>query len=128
MAKAITDAVYDAALTNIADNADKLFLCSAQPATYAEASSTYKLASFDLTVGDGNGDFVIANGDTSGRKLTIAAQTGATATATGTATHAAFCDSANSLIKAVTTITSQVITSGNTVNTGAIDLEIQDPE
>jgi hypothetical protein len=127
MGKVVFDAVLDAALKDIADNANKLFICSAEPANYTEASSTYLLASVDLTTGDGNGDYTIANGDTSGRKLTVAAQSGITVTNTGTATHIALCDSVNSAVKVVTTCNSQVVTSGNTINLQAFDYEINDP-
>ena len=40
-----------------------------------------------MTAGDGNGDYTIANGDNSGRKVTLEAQTAVTLTDDGTITH-----------------------------------------
>lgn len=66
-----------------------------------------------------------ADGDTSGRKLTVDASNGNTADANGTATHTALIDS--TVLLYVTTCTSQAVTSGNTVNISAWDVEIADP-
>lgn len=124
MAKFANDSVMDAALAKIATGVI-LTVCSAQPTTYAEATSTYKLADVALTAGDGNGDFTIANGDTSGRKVTVAQQDDIPVDSTGTATHVAICDGSTVLL--VTTCTSQALTAGNTVTVPAFDDEIADP-
>lgn len=50
---------------------------------------------------------------------------GLTADASGTVTHVAICTA--SALLYVTTCTSQAVTSGNTVNVGALDVEIADP-
>lgn len=121
MAKWQNDAFLDAAFAYISTNYDELYLCSAQPATYAEASSTYKLAGITGTNGDVTGP---ANGDTSGRKLTIDAQTGISVTGSGDVTHVAICSSDTLLY--VTTCTTQTVTSGNTASTSAWDIEIAD--
>lgn len=126
MAKSVSDAVLDGAF-DVAADADRIFVCSAEPTNYTEASSTYALADVTVTAGDGNGDFTIANGDTNGRKLTVAAQTGINVDTSGTATHIAVCKSVGTLLRFVTTCTSQALTSGNTVNTPAFDYEIADP-
>jgi len=83
------------------------------------------LATVTLTAGDGNGDYVIADGDTSGRKLTVGAQTGVSITGSGTALHIVL--SLSSVIKYVTTCTSQALTSGGTVDIPAFDIEVLDP-
>lgn len=126
MAKFANDAVMDAALAYIADNGDRLDVCSTQPTTYAEATSTYSLADVVLTAGAGNGDYTLANGDTSGRKLTVGAQSSVPVDASGTAQHIAITNGSNQLIY-VTTCTSQGLTSGNQVNVPAFDIEIADP-
>lgn len=82
MAKRMNDAGADAALDYWTD-ADKLVVCSAEPTTFAEANATYALA--DVAVD--SGDFSKANGDTSGRKVTVAAQTGLLIDVSGTPTH-----------------------------------------
>jgi hypothetical protein len=86
MAKWSLDANMDAMLANIANNADALHVCSGQPANF-EGIAAVELASVALTVGDGNGDYTVGDGDASGRKLTVAAQNGLTVDADGTATH-----------------------------------------
>lgn len=124
MAKAIVDAVFDAALAKVATGTI-LTVCSAQPTNRTEAVTTYALADVTLTAGDGNGDYTIANGDTSGRKVTVAQQANISIDTSGTATHIAICDGSNLLL--VTTCTSQALTSGNTVTVPAFDFEILDP-
>lgn len=125
MAKWSLDANMDAMLANIADNADMLHVCSGQPANYAGIAAVL-LAEVALTVGAGNGDYTLANGDTSGRKLTVAAQNGVSITASGTATHIALSDGSATLYY-VTTCTSQALTSGGTVDVPAWDIEVADP-
>lgn len=125
MAKAIPDAVYDAALGNIANNMDMLHVCSAQPGSYA-AISTYMLAQVALTAGDGNGDYTISNGDVSGRKLNIAAQNGVSITNSGNATHIVLSNGSDTL-GPVTTCTTQALTSGGTVDVPTWDIEFADP-
>jgi hypothetical protein len=124
MAKYANDDVMDAALDEVA-TANILTVCSAQPTTRTEAVTTYALADIAVTPGDGNGDFTIANGDTSGRKVTVAAQADVDIDASGTATHIALCDGTRLIY--VTTCTSQALTSGNTVTVPAWDIEIADP-
>lgn len=126
MAKAAPDAMIDAALAYAAAS-DILTVCSSQPTTYAEATSTYKLADVALTPGDGNGDFTIANGDVSGRKLTVAAQSAVDIDSSGTALHVALCLSSDTTLRYVTTCTSQALVSGGTVDVPAFDIEIADP-
>lgn len=120
MSKWINDSALDALLDAIAAGTI-LTVCSAQPTTRTEAVTTYKLA--DVTVD--SGDFAEANGDTSGRKLTIAQQADVPIDSDGTATHVAICDGSNLLY--VTTCTSQVLTSGNTVTVPSWKIEVSDP-
>lgn len=124
MAKFANDEVMDAALAEIAEG-NILTVCSAQPTTRTEAITTYKLADVALTPGDGNGDFVIGDGDTSGRKVRVAQQDDIPVDTTGTATHVAICDGSRLIL--VTTCTSQGLTSGNTVTVPAFDDEMADP-
>ena len=86
MAKWCSDTYLDVFLQGI-DDSTLLTVCSAQPTTYAEASSTYKLADVVMTAGAGNGDYTLANGDASGRKLTVLQQTNMDIDSSGTATH-----------------------------------------
>ena len=124
MAKAAPDILMDGALDVIA-TATKQIACSAQPTTYAEANATYALA--DIVI-DG-ADFTKANGDTSGRKVTVAAQSGVLIDTSGTANHIALVRTADSTLIYVTTCTSLALTANgsNTVNFPAWDIEIADP-
>ena len=124
MGKSVSNDVLDAALDKVATGV-LLVACSAEPTTRIEAVTTYALADISLTPGDGNGDFTVANGDTNGRKVTVAQQAGVTVDTSGTATHVAIVDGTTLLY--VTTCTSQVLTSGNTVTFPAWDIEIADP-
>lgn len=123
MAKAVHDDVLDGAHDIIRNNCTRMVACSAQPTTYTEGNSTYALA--DVTMA--SGDFTKANGDVSGRKLTVAAKSGVTVDTSGSATHIALLDVTNSKLLYVTTCTTQALTSGNTVNFPAWDVEIADP-
>ncbi|MDQ0869044.1 hypothetical protein QFZ70_001517 [Arthrobacter sp. V1I9] len=120
MPKFANDSIMDAALDVIATGTI-LTVCSAQPTTRTEATTTYKLA--DVVI-DG-GDFTKANGTTSGRKVTVGQQADVPVDSSGTATHIAVCDGTNLLY--VTTCTSQALTSGNTVTVPAWAVEIGDP-
>lgn len=125
MAKTVHDDVLDGALNIIKNNCTKQVICSAQPTTYTEANATYALA--DVTMA--STDFTIANGDTSGRKITVAAKSGVLIDASGTATYTALLDVTNSKLLYVTTTASQALTANGskTVDLPAWDIEIADP-
>ena len=123
MAKIVHDDVLDGALNVIKNNCTRMVACSTQPTTYTEGNSTYALADVTMAAGD----FTVANGDTSGRKVTVAAKSSVTVDTTGTFAHVALLDVTNSKLLYVTTGTSQSLTSGNTVNFPAWDIEIADP-
>jgi hypothetical protein len=107
--------------------ADVLRICSDLDATPTHAEIvTATLGSIAMTPGDGAGDYVIANGDVSGRKLRVLAQAGVSITASGTATQIALTLTAGSVVKLVTTCTSQAVTSGNTANVPEWKHEIAD--
>lgn len=122
MAKQAPDATIDAMFDYI-DQCNIMHICSAEPANYAGIAAV-SLASVALVP---DTDFTKANGDTSGRKVTIAAKTGVTVTTTGTATHIAIARSTDSTLRYVTTCTSQALTSGNTANVPAWKIEVADP-
>lgn len=121
MAKIVHDNVLDGALDIIKNNANLMILCSQQPTTRTEAVTTYALADVAMS----STDFTHANGDTSGRKTTVGAKNSVTVDASGTGTHVALVDGTRLLY--VTTCTSQAVTSGNTVNFPAWDIELADP-
>lgn len=122
MAKFTDDSVLDAALDKVA-TATRQTICSAQPANFAGIAAVM-LADNVMTAGAGNGDYTKANGDTSGRKLTVAAQSGVVADANGDASH--ICLDDGTTLLHVTTCTTQTVTSGNTINVPAYDIEFAD--
>lgn len=124
MGKVLVNDVLDASLDKIATGTI-LTVCSDEPSDRSEAVTTYALADGTLTPGDGNGDFTIADGDTSGRKVTVAAQEDLEIDESGTATHVAICDNTSLLL--VTTCSSQALTQGGTVTVGTFKCEIRDP-
>ena len=123
MAKELHNDVYDAALDKIA-TCTHCVVCSTQPANYAGIAAV-TLATVTLTAGDGNGDWTVADGDASGRKVTMAQQASISITQSGTATYVVWDDGTTLL--AATTCTSQVLTSGGTVTVPAVDMEFADP-
>lgn len=119
MTKSLHDTILDAP-ESVADNATAWHVCSAAPANHAGIAAV-SLA--DVTV-DGT-DYSNADGDVSGRKTVHAAQNTVTVDANGTATHLATTDGSTML--ELTEVTSQALTSGNTVNIPTWDTEYRDP-
>lgn len=123
MGKSVNDKVLDEALEYIRNNADKMTVCSQEPTSYAEANDDYALASVSMS----SDDYELADGDTSGRKLTVAQKSGVTVDDTGTGNHVALLDTSNDRLLYVTTATSQSLTSGNTMTFESWDIELRDP-
>lgn len=123
MPKFCIDAAMDALLANIA-TCTRLVICSALPANYAGIAAV-ALADVTLTAGDGNGDYVIANGASSGRKLTIGVQNGMTIDASGNATHVILDD--GTTLRYATTCVTTALTATEEVNAPAWTIEISDP-
>lgn len=123
MAKSVHNDVLDGALNILKNNVTRQTLCSAEPTTYTEGNATFALA--DVTLA--SGDFTNADGDTSGRKTTVAAKSAVPVDASGTATHVALLDVANSKLLYVTTCASQAVSAGGTADIGSWKVEIADP-
>lgn len=119
----IADYVLDAALEKLDTEADRIDITSQEATTYTEATSTYSLGnSTSLAFG------APQNGNSSGRKVTSAAITNASVTATGNATHFAIVDVSNTRLLATGSLgTAQSVTSGNVFNLPAFDITINDP-
>lgn len=121
MGKYAPDGMIDASLDYVAGS-DYLCVCSGSPTTFAAAYVDNLLAK----VGVEAGDFTKGD-DTSGRKLTVGAQTAFPITGNGTAEACALVDAAGSTLRYVTTVVSQVLTAGNTITTGSWKINISDP-
>lgn len=120
----LADYILDLALAGLTGGVDRLDLCSQEPTTYAEATSTYTLANkTSPTVGSAADRTASGNG----RKVTVSAITGGSVTGTGTATHWAMVDTGNSRLLATGSLdASQAVTDGNTFSLAAFDVGIPD--
>jgi len=122
MAATLHNDVFDNGLAPLATIVENLYICSAQPTTFAEASSTYKLGTKATPTISAPADH------TSGRKVTVSAITDGTVSANGTAAWFALTDdSASKLLVAQELNATQVVTSGNTFTLTAIIVAIPDP-
>lgn len=118
----ISDYVFDLALAYPDTSANRLDICSQEPATYAAATTTY-------TLGNKTGISVSAPTDRSptGRKVTVAAITDGSVTGSNTATHWAISDTGASRLVATGLLSaSQVVSSGNTFTLAAFDIGFAD--
>lgn len=120
----LADRVYDFGLDVLDSEANRVDICSSEPTTYTAATSTASLGNTtSITIS------APTDGDTSGRKVTLSAISGASVTGTGTASHFAITDTTNSRLLATGALSGggQSVTSGNTFSLTAVDIEIPDP-
>lgn len=123
MAKFQNDTMLDNAFSVITDNVTLLVVTDTQPITYTSAVGANLLARHVVSAAD----FTIGDGDTNGRKVTIAQQTSLIVSVTGNGNHVVLATSAAlSTIYYVTTATSQTLTATNTLTVNAWDIEIAD--
>ena len=119
----LNDRVYDNGLTVLDTEASHLYICSQEPTTYAQASSTYALGVKATPTVSAPGART-----PNGRKVTVSAITDGTVSANGTATHYALVDSTNSRLLATAALSSsQAVTSGNTFTLTSFDIGIPAP-
>jgi hypothetical protein len=128
MAKWQNDAMLDAALNYVKTNATRQLAIASYTAgdSYATVTATANvMASVTIDSADFTGP---ANGDTSGRKITVNAQSGVEIIYTGSATHIALTNGTDTVYY-VTSCDTQSLTDNdsNTVNFPAWDIEIADP-
>ena len=116
----IADRVLDNGLSALSSEATRLDICSSEPTSYAEATST-------VTLGNKTGVSVGAPAARSpdGRKVTVASISDGSVSGTGTASHWALTDPGNSRLLATGSLSaSQAVTSGNTFTLAAFDIGI----
>jgi hypothetical protein len=118
----LADYVLDAALSKLDTEANRLDICSQEPTTYLEATSTYSLGNkTSLSIG------APADGTPNGRKVTVASFSDGNVTADGTASHYALVDTVNSRLLAAGALSApQVVTELNTFSLAAFDVRIPD--
>lgn len=117
----LNDEALDQGLDWVDTNGTRIDICSQEPTTYTEATSTYTLGNDTVNTG------ATEDGDTSGRKVVVPAITAGSVTSTGTATHWALTNGSDTLIATGALSSSQAVTSGNTFTLTAIDITIPDP-
>lgn len=117
----INDEIFDQGLDYADTNGTRIDICSQEPTTYAEASSTYTLGNkTGLNTG------ATQDGATDGRRVIVPAITDGSVTGTGTATHWALSDGAAVLLATGALSASQAVTSGNVFTLDAISITIRD--
>ncbi|MEJ0012779.1 MAG: hypothetical protein WDM94_09175 [Bauldia sp.] len=122
----VHDDILDAALNILNNNADRIDICSQEPANYTQASSTYSLGVKDHGAA-GSSFGAPADRTPTGRKVSSTAVTDGAVTATDEATHYAVSDTANSkLLVANDLDESQEVTNGNTFTLPSFDVGIPD--
>ena len=119
----INDTLFDLILQAIETDGTRLDICSTEPTTYAEATSTY-------TLGNKTGITYTGPADRSpnGRKTTVDAISGGSVTGNGTAAYWAISKpTATTALYATGALSaSQAVTSGNTFSLAAFDIGIPD--
>lgn len=119
-----SDSLLDDGLQYAATNGDRVDICSQEPATYTEATSTYSLGN-KTSASVGNPTDRSPNG----RKVTIAAITDGSVTSSDTATHWALSKTTatTELLASDALSSSQAVTNGNTWTLPATDIGAPDP-
>ena len=119
----LNDRVFDSGLTVLDTEANALYICNAEPTSYAQATSTYALGSKATPT-------VSAPADRTGggRKVTVSAINDGSVTATDDWSHYALVDTVNSRLLAAGALSAPVaVTSGNVFTLTAFDIGIPDP-
>lgn len=119
----LNDRVFDNGLSVLDLEANAIHITSQEATSYADATSTSTLGnSTSLSIGAPQDR---AGG---GREVVVAAISDGSITGTGTATHYAIVDTANSRLLATGSLTaSQSVTSGNTFTLSSVAIGIPDP-
>lgn len=109
------DAVYEGGLNFFTGGTvTRVDVCATEPTVYGDISS---LVGYTLT----GGDFTKAAGDTSGRKVTLGAKSGATGTAAGNGNYLAFSNGSNTLYGVIAG-DGDAVAIGQVVNIAATDV------
>lgn len=120
----LNDNTLDNGLAALKAAADRIYICSAEPATFTAATSTNALGNKTLSAG-AVFPAAIAAGSPSGRKLTTVAVTDGNVTATGTASHWAVVTNGSSRLEVAQALSaSQSVTNGNQFSLAAADVRL----
>ncbi len=119
----MNDLLFDFALQEIEDSADRLDICSQEPANYTESTSTYTLGNETTLAYTGPSDR-----SPNGRETEVNAITAGSVTGTGTASHWGLSRTpvTAALYCAGALASTQGVTSGNTFTLTATVIGIPD--
>jgi len=117
----LNNSVFDNGLSTLTTNGTRIDVCSSEPTTYAEATSTYTLGNDTITIGSP------ADRTGGGREVTVSAVNNANVTGTGTAAFYAVTNGSNTLYATGNLNSVQNVTSGNTFSLGSFTIGIPDP-
>lgn len=125
--KLVNDTILDQLLNGIASGT-RIVLADDSSTVYANVDSTgdTRVLAWSSLLTTGN--YTLADGDVSGRKVTIDSQSSVDVLRTGVPDNYYIIDTGNTRINLITTITStQQLTTGNKVNIPSVDDEVRDP-
>lgn len=128
MAKFCSSVILNAAATVIRDGAAKIAVCTSVAIASVNDVEAQTLAVTTLTTGAGSTSFTIADGDVSGRKITISAQSSIAVATTGVAGQIALYTTVGSTqLYYLTNCTTQALAStANKVTIPAWKIEFRD--
>jgi hypothetical protein len=119
----VQSVVLDLGLLNFHNVASDIYVCSQEPTTFAEATSTYSLGSKNFGAGAAVG--APAPGSPNGRKVSSTPISDGNISGTGTATAWAVIDATNSALLASGSLAAaQAVTSGNTFTLSTFDIRL----
>lgn len=124
MGKFIKDSSMDLVLSNIATST-KLSITNDSTTPTALTAGVNVLAEVTMTAGTSGGDYSLANGASTGRKLVVAQQSDIPIVLSGTARHIVL--SLSGTIYLTTTCNEQYLLGGNTVTAPSFAYELGDP-
>ena len=119
----VADEVFDSLLDYVDTNGNAIYICSADPSTYTEASSTYALGSTSsVTIS------TPADRTGGGRELTVSSFNDGLSSGTGTATHWALVNTSGSAFLLSGSLgTSQSVIPGEPFGMSSFTIGLPDP-
>lgn len=118
----LADSILDDGVQYAVTNGSRIDICSSEPTTYTEATSTNTLGNeTGLTL---TGPANATSG--TGRAATVPAITDGSVTGSGTASHWALTDGTGELLATGALTASQAVSSGNTFTLDSIELIVRD--
>ena len=120
MAKFASDFMLDASLS-VVSKATRMVALVGHPASFSAADAGKLVEAVMVPA-----DFIVSNGDISGRKVAVAAKLGLNVLTPGTADHVALLDDVGSRLLYVTTCPDLLMHVGGTVNIATWKVEIGD--